>query len=323
MSRYPTLRYLLIIGVILVLVSFPWWVSSFLLNLMIRILFFSIVVMGFSFLGGQLGLLSFMQSFFFGIAGYSVAILQVRYGIPFPIPPLVGFLGAVLLAILLGFFVPRVRGIYFLMLTLVIGQIGWVLSLQLTSITGGTTGILGVNAPGILGKSRIALYFVQLAVFLICVIFFIMITRSPFGLTLRGIRESESRMKMLGYPVFFIKLVAFVLAAALAAVGGIFFTYFYGVMNPDVISLMANVNIMLASILGGIDSSFGAILGAIIIKTLDISLSAITERYMLICGILFLVVILFFPKGIIGSLRGIRFSSFRAIWQRVARRKTL
>jgi len=260
--------------------------------------------------------------FFFGVAGYTVAILQVRHGILFPIPPLVGVFASIFLAIFLGFFVLRTQGVYFLMLTMVIGQIGWVLSLQLTSITNGTTGIIGINAPGILHGSRTAFYFVQLVIFLICIGFLIRILRSPFGLFLRGIRESESRMIMLGYPVFFIKLTAFVLSAALTAIGGVFFVYFYGVMNPDAISLTANVNIMLASILGGIGSLFGAVLGSLIVKTLDMSLSAITERYMLIIGMLFLVVIVFFPNGIIGGLKEVKFSSFRTIWQRVIQRET-
>jgi len=315
-------RYLLIAGVILVLISFPWWAPLFYLNLAIRILFFGIVVMGFSFLGGQLGLLSLMQSFFFGIAGYTVAILQVRYGILFPIPPLIGLFAAILLAIFFGFFVLRTQGVYFLMLTMVIGQIGWVLSLQLTSITHGTTGIIGVNAPEILHGSQIAFYFVQLVIFLICIGFLFKVMRSPFGLFLRGIRESESRMIMLGYPVFFIKLAAFVLSAALTAIGAIFYVYFYGVMNPDAISLAANVNIMLASILGGMGSLFGAILGSFIVKTLNMSLSAITARYMLVTGILFLVVIMFFPNGIIGGLGEVKISSFRTIWQRVTQRET-
>ncbi len=321
-QQYVIIRSLLIAGVVLVLASFPWWAPLFYLNLVIRILFFSIIVMGFSFLGGQLGLLSLMQSFFFGVAGYTVAILQVRYGILFPIPPLIGLLATIFLAILFGFFVLRTQGVYFLMLTMVVGQIGWVLSLQLTSITHGTTGIIGINAPGILHGSRTAVYFVQLVIFLICIGFLIRILRSPFGLFLRGIRESESRMIMLGYPVFFIKLTAFVLSAALTAIGGVFFVYFYGVMNPDAISLTANVNIMLASILGGIGSLFGAVLGSLIVKTLDMSLSAITERYMLIIGMLFLVVIVFFPNGIIGGLKEVKFSSFRTIWQRVIQRET-
>ncbi len=114
---------------------------------------------------------------------------------------------------------------------MVIGQIGWVLSLQLTSITNGTTGIIGINAPGILHGSRTAFYFVQLVIFLICIGFLIRILRSPFGLFLRGIRESESRMIMLGYPVFFIKLTAFVLSAALTAIGGVFLSIFMVVIE--------------------------------------------------------------------------------------------
>jgi len=112
-QQHAILPYLLIAGVILVLVSFPWWAPLFYLNLIIRILFFGIVVMGFSFLGGQLGLLSLMQSFFFGVAGYTVAILQVRYGISFPIPPLIGFFASIFLAVFLVFLYSARKGFTF------------------------------------------------------------------------------------------------------------------------------------------------------------------------------------------------------------------
>lgn len=323
-NRRSVFLFVLKMGGILVLISLPAWVSIFVLTLIIKILLFALLVMSFSFLAGQLGLLSLMQSAFFGIAGYAVAILQVDYRVPFPIPPLVGFFGAIVFSALIGALVFRTREVYFLMLTLVLGQIVWVLALQLTSFTHGTTGILGIYAPGIFGKSRIAFYFLQLAVFLCCIGLLTKIIRSPFGLILRGIRDSESRMVMLGYPIFFIKLQAFVLSAALAAVGGIFFVYFYGVMNPDVISLETNINAMISSILGGVDSVAGMLLGAAIFKTLDSSLSAVTQRYMLVYGILFLFVILALPKGIVGSLSGAKFPLLSAIaswWRNVLRRQ--
>lgn len=313
-SRQSVFLYMLIIGSILVLISLPLWASLFVLTLITKILRFALLVMSFSFLAGQLGLLSLMQSAFFGVAGYTVAILQVNYGVSFPIPPLVGFFAAVVFSIPIGVLVIRTQGVYFLMLTLVFGKIVWVLALQLTSLTHGMTGILGIYAPGIFGKSRIALYFLQLAVFLCCAGLLTKIIRSPFGLILRGIRESESRMIMLGYPVSFIKLKAFVLSATLAAVGGICFVYFYGVMNPDAISLTTNINAMISSILGGVESVSGMVLGAIIFKTFDSSLSAVTQRYMLIYGILFLFVIIVLPRGIIGSLSGATsFSLFSTI----------
>jgi len=324
-NRWSIFLYILVTGFVIVLISIPLWASAFVLSLTTKILLFSMLVMSFSFLAGQLGLLSLMQSAFFGIAGYAVAIFQIDCKLSFPFPPLIGFFAAIFFSSLIGLLVIRTKDVYFLMLTLVLGQIVWTLALQLTFLTHGTTGILGIYAPGIFGKSRIAFYFLQLAFFFLCVALLLKVIRSPFGLILRGIRESESRMKMLGYPVFVIKLEAFVFSAALAALGGIFFAYFYGVMNPDAISLMRNVNAMLASILGGVESLLGMILGAAIFEVFDSAFSAITERYMLVYGILFLFVIILLPRGIVGSLSGASFSFFSIIknWYKKYSKKML
>jgi len=302
--------------------SLPWWISAFALNLVIRVFILSLMTMSVSFLVSQTGLVSLMSTVFFGIGGYMVAVLQVQYSIPFPIPPLLGILGAMILAALISFIVLRTRGVYFLMLTLVIGVAVWALALQLSSITGGTTGIIGIRAPTIagisLGTSRTAFYYMEFIVFSLSVALYIAATRSRFGLVLRGIRESESRMIMLGYPVFSIKSGAFILSAVFAALSGISFTYFYGVLSPDAISLMPNVEALLASILGGVASLPGVILGTAIVKTLDSVLGAVTQRYLLISGGIFLFVILFLPGGIIGTLKDSRFS-LRALWQASAR----
>ena len=120
---------------------------------------------------------------------------------------------------------------------------------------------------------------------------------------LRGIRDSESRMAMLGYRVSLLRYIAFVIAALVASVGGVFFAYFTGLINPHSVSLTANVEALLAAILGGIQTSFGAILGTAVLKILDLVLSGITQRYLLIMGVLFLLVIMFAPQGIAGLLK--------------------
>lgn len=288
------------------------WVSSVVRDLAIRVFIFGLMAMSVSFLGSQVGLVSLMPSVFFAVSGYTVAVLQVQYGISFPIPPLLGIFGAIVVAALISFIVLRTRGVYFLILTMVIGLAVWALALQMSSITGGTTGIIGVRAPTIvgvsLGTSRMAFYYSAFIMFSFAIVVYVMATRSRFGLALRGIRESESRMSMLGYPVFWIKSGAFILSALFAALGGVIFTYFYNLLSPDAISLMPNVNALLASILGGMRSLPGVILGVTIVQTLDSLLRSFTQRYILISGIIFLLVILFLPKGITGTLKGSHFS---------------
>lgn len=303
-SRYRIFVFAAI--VVGILVAIPWVTSSYFVMMAIRVMYFGLLTMSLCFLAGELGLVSLMQAAFFGIAGYFVAILQTRYGLPFPIPPLVGIAVATLSAGLFGLLVIRARGIYFLMLTLVLGQLVWALASQWSSITKGDTGIMGVYAPVIFGisteKSKTAFYFLQLIFFAGAACFLTALKRSPFGLMLRGIRDSETRMAILGYPVALLRYAAFVFAAFVAALGGVFFTYFTGLINPHSVSLTTNVETLLAAILGGINTLVGAVVGTGILKTLDVVLSGITKRYLLFMGMMFLVVIMFARQGIVGTI---------------------
>jgi len=288
-------------------VAVPWIASDYFVMMCIRVMYFGMLTLSLCFLASELGVVSLMQASFFGISGYFIAILQTRYQIPFPIPPLVGIMVAVAFAALAGLLVIRVRGIYFLMLTLVLGQLIWALASQWASVTRGDSGITDIFAPVIFGisteKSKGAFYLFQLFFFYGVVCFLAALKRSPFGLMLRGVRDSESRMAMLGYPVALLRYAAFIFAAFVASIGGVFFAYFTGLINPHSVSLTTNVETLLSGILGGIQTLFGAILGTAILKILDLVLSGITKRYLLIMGILFLITILFAPQGAAGALK--------------------
>jgi branched-chain amino acid transport system permease protein len=311
-SRLPsTVVWLLFLALSVVV---PWIASDYFVMMCIRVMYFGMLTLSLCFLAGELGVVSLMQASFFGISGYFIAILQTRYQIPFPIAPLVGIGVAVLFAALTGLLVIRVRGIYFLMLTLVLGQLVWALASQWASVTRGDTGITDIFAPVIFGisteKSKGAFYLFQLFFFYGVICFLAALKRSPFGLMLRGLRDSESRMAMLGYPVALLRYTAFIFAAFVSSIGGVFFAYFTGLINPHSVSLTTNVETLLSAILGGIETLFGAILGTAILKILDLVLSGITERYLLIMGILFLIVIMFAPQGTAGALKRVWASIF-------------
>jgi branched-chain amino acid transport system permease protein len=297
-------------------VAVPWIASDYFVMMCIRVMYFGMLTLSLCFLASELGVVSLMQASFFGISGYFIAILQTRYQVPFPIPPLVGIGVAVLFAALTGLLVIRVRGIYFLMLTLVLGQLVWALASQWAAVTRGDSGITDIFAPVIFGisteKSKGAFYLFQLFFFYGVIFFLAALKRSPFGLMLRGVRDSESRMAMLGYPVALLRYAAFIFAAFVASIGGVFFAYFTGLINPHSVSLTANVETLLSGILGGIQTLFGAILGTVIHKILDLVLSGITQRYLLIMGILFLVAIMFAPHGAAGALQ--------RLWDRISSR---
>lgn len=294
---------------LLLLSALPLVVSDYFLMMTIRVMFFSMLTMSLCYLAGELGYISLMQAAFFGISGYFVAILQTQYHLPFPVPPIAGVLAGVLAGMLCGFLAIRAKGVYFLMLTLVLGQLFYALASQWASVTNGDSGITNIYAPMILGfsaeKSKTVFYFFQLFFFVGVTGLLYALRRSPFGLMVKGVRDSDTRMAMLGYRVDTLRYCAFVFAAFVAALGGVFFAYFTGLINPHSTALSANVDTLLAGILGGISSIGGAIVGTAILKTLDVVLSGVTDRYQLIMGVLFLVVILFAPQGIVGSTKNV------------------
>ena len=300
-------RTILPLAFLALLVAVPWIASDYYVMMCIRVMYFGMLTMSLCFLVSELGVVSLMQASFFGISGYFIAILQTRYQLPFPIPPLVGIGVAVLFAGLTGLLIIRAKGIYFLMLTLVLGQLVWALASQWASVTRGDTGIHGIYAPIIFGisteKSNTAFYFFTLVFFAGAAWLLVKLKRSPYGLMLRGVRDSDTRMAMLGYPVALLRYSAFIFAALVAALGGVFFTYFTGLINPHSVSLTNNVETLMAAILGGVNTLAGAVLGTGILKTLDVVLSGVTKRYLLIMGVMFLIVIMFAPEGIVGNLK--------------------
>lgn len=286
----------------------PLFTTEFTITMMIRIMYFGLMAIAFYFLAWQLGLFSLMIPVFMGITAYSIAILETREIIFFPYSALVGILISLLFAAFFGILANRSKEVYFLMLTLVLGQLVWSIVLQWVSLTKGSDGISGVKMPEFLlvfDPINKGFYFFTLLVFVLVLFGLNALNHSPFGLKLRGIRESDSRMKMLGYNTAVLKWWAFMVSSFVACLSGMFYVYYSGLINPDAMTLHASTQVMIASIFGGVGSFFGAILGTGIIKTLEIVLSGITQRYLLITGVLFLLVIMYAPKGVVGILEDI------------------
>lgn len=292
----------------------PVLLPSFYLTLIIRIMFFSLFALSLSFMSGQLGLTSLGQTAFFGVSAYTLAILTSRLGMPFPWPPILAVLLATILAVVLGLLVIRASGIYFLMITLAFGQVLWGLSLQWVSMTGGYDGVAGVRAPTVFGidfTNQINFYYALAVVFVLVMVLMYKLINSKFGLALRGIREAPTRMESLGYPIRILKYLAFVISGALAGIAGVFYAYFTGLVNPGAIHLSRATWIMVAAVLGGMDSLLGPLLGTTIVVFLEIVVNQITDRYMIVIGTVFVLTIMFAPDGIIGRFNHLRNRSKR------------
>lgn len=311
-KKYSRKKLLMFSSAALFLVLFPLFSSSFATMMSIRIMYFGLLTMAFSFLAGQLGLLSLMTPAFLGISAYTLAIFESRGILFFPYSAILGILFALLVAALLGVLVNKSKDVYFLMLTLVLGQIFWAIVLEWAAFTGGSDGIIGIRLPGLPGislsgfqGSDTGFYYYALLVFILSFLGLLAITRSSFGVKMRGVRESESRMVMLGYNVFLIKWSAFMVSAFVASLAGILIVYYIGLISPDSITLGAAVQVKIASILGGMHSVVGAVFGTAIIQTLEVYLSGVTDRHRLIVGLFFLAVIMFGQQGIMGLLERI------------------
>lgn len=293
----------------IVLATLPWWMPLYYLTLANRILYYSMLAMSFSFLAGHVGMVSMGQVVFFGFAAYAVAILTVRLGIAFPIPPLVGIVGATTLAAVLGLLAIRTSGIYFLMITLAFGQVMWGVAWKWVSVTNAYDGISGLRPPvvwGVAFDQPRNFYLALLIATTLCFTLIYILSRSHFGLALRGVKASPTRMAALGYPVDRLRYLAFVLGGMLAGVSGVFFAYHTGYVNTSVFDLQRSVWILLVSILGGVEVFAGPIVGVAIVVILESVFGQITQRHALVIGIMFLVTIILAPEGILGRLRTLR-----------------
>ncbi|TLN28580.1 branched-chain amino acid ABC transporter permease [bacterium] len=305
--KLPRLILVLVIAALLILL--PFYAGQYTITTFIRILYFGFLALSLGFLIGQGGMVSFTQTAFFGFSGYVIGLLGLERGLPFPIPDLLALAGVLLLALLLGLVVMRTYKIVFLMITLAFGQIFWAFAQQNTSLLHGWAGIRGIRPPVILGidfYNTSTFYWGALVLFVLGLFLLWRITKSPFGLVLNGTRESPRRMAALGYPVYWIRIVAFMIAAFYAALGGILAAYNTGIITPTTIQLSRTIWVLLMVILGGASYFWGPVVGTVVVVWLDVLISGVTGRYNTIIGIIFVVTVLFSPNGLLGLLDSIR-----------------
>jgi len=256
---------------------------------------------------GYTGLASLGHAAYFGIGAYSVGILATRYGAAFGITLPAGVLLAVLVAAIFGTVALRATGVYFLMITLALGMIVWGLAHRWVTMTQGDNGISAISRPD-LGlpwslSLSIPFYYFALAGFLIAFWILRVIVHSPFGQTLVGIRESESRMRTLGYHVWLHKYIGFVIAGGFGGFAGVLWAYYNGFVSPVDLQLATSVEVLLMVALGGRGSLIGPALGAGIIVLLKNLVSVYTHRWLLILGAVYILTIVYAPEGILGAIK--------------------
>lgn len=286
----------------------PLAVGQFWMTLITQIYIYGLLALSVDLLLGHAGLYSLCHASFFAVAAYTTAILQVRHGVPTLLAAPAGIVAGTLLAILYGASV-RTRGVYFILITIALGYIIWGAVYRWASFTGGDNGITNVPPPSIGSvtiASQTAYYYFALAVVLLCALGYRILIRSPFGLSLRGIKASESRMRSLGYRTTKHLYVAFVISGAMASLAGVLYVYYNRFINPVAASFQISVEVSLMAIVGGSGTIIGPFLGSGIVLGLRNWVSSFFEFHAAVMGIVFIATILWAPHGLVGLFSRLR-----------------
>jgi branched-chain amino acid transport system permease protein len=284
--------------------ALPLVLSNYQVGLATEVLIFGVLAMSIDLLGGFAGRTSLGHGAIFGVSTYVVVYASAHAGLPPAAAFALGVLAATLIAAIFAVLAVRTAGVYFLLLTLALGMIVWGICLRWTEVTGGENGMRGEVRPAFL-LAHATFYWAVLAAAAVVAYAMWRFVRSPFGLTLRGIRDSESRMRSLGYNVPLHLFIGFTVSGFFAGVAGALYAMFNNFVSPSTVALAQSVEGVLMMIAGGVGTLFGAFVGAAAIISLENLVSAYTERWQMVLGITFIVIMIFAPEGIIGKLRAI------------------
>lgn len=287
--------------------------NSFLILLATRVLAFSILVMSLDILLGFTGLPSLGQAAYLGIGAYLAAILaadyQIGLGMDFWLVVVLGILAGAALAAVFGLLAIRAAGVYFLMITLALGQCVWGLAYRWNSLTGGDNGISLEGKPQFLGldlSDDVTFFYLVFCFFAASLLAMYVLVRSPFGRSLIGIRERELRMKILGYNTWLHKYVAFVIAGGFGGLSGVLWAYTAGIVSPETVILTTSVDALLMAVLGGAGTLVGGVIGATIVFGLREYLSTLVPWWQYVLGAVYVLTILYLPRGLMGIPAWIR-----------------
>ena len=277
--------------------------GSFAVLLTTRAMCFAILAMSVDLLLGFTGLSSMGQAAYFGVGAYLTAILATKYhvglGWDFWLVVILGMLMGAALAALFGLFAMRASGVYFLMITLALGQCVWGLAYRWNSLTGGDNGINVSSRPdfGLDLTNERTFFFLVFAFFAVSLIVLYILVRSPFGRSLEGIRERELRMQILGYNTWLHKYVAFIIAGGFGGLAGVLWAHTNGHVSPETVVLTTSVDSLLMVVLGGAGTLVGAAIGAFIVFGLREFLSTLVPWWQYALGAVYVLTILYLHRS--------------------------
>ncbi len=290
-----------------ILAAVPLWIGgTYYVNIASQILFYAIFALGINIIVGYAGLVTLGHAGLFGIAAYTAArIVGGGHG---HVAAVLGALGLTLLAAaLFAALALRGTGIGFVMITLAIGQIVWGVAYRWISITNGDNGISVSGRPAPFGLSLASpahFYWATFAVFLVAIASMAIFVASPFGASVRGTRDQPRRMNALGYQVWLIRFLAFLLSGFWSGVAGLLYLYYNQFVSPQAVALTASAEALLMVISGGTATLLGPVVGAALVVIVKNVASGYIERWNFVLGAIFVAIVVFMPEGLVpGAVR--------------------
>jgi branched-chain amino acid transport system permease protein len=299
------------VAIVAIAILVPY-TGSFGILVATRILVFSILAMSLDVLLGFTGLASLGQAAYLGMGAYMTATLASKYGFgldwTFWLVIIFGILLGAATAAVFGLFAIRASGVYFLMITLALAQCVWGLAYRWNSLTGGDNGINILARPsfGIDLSNDVNLFYLVLGFFVASLVAMYVLVRSPFGRSLKGIRERELRMRILGYNTWLHKYIAFVIAGGFGGLAGVLWVHTNGIISPDDVTLTPSVDALLVVVLGGSGTLIGGAIGSTIVILLREYLSTLVPWWQYVLGGVYVLTILYLPTGIMSIPRRIK-----------------
>jgi len=295
------------------LLTMPFWLNAIggYSELGTRVVVLGLAAMSLNFLLGYTGVLSFGHAAYFGLGAYGVG-LTIRYLVPSTgVGVIVGTLIGTIAGAIIGPMIVRLRGVYFAMVTIAFGQVFFFIAFRWHSVTGGDDGLTGWSRMPInLGFTTVdiqhdarAFYYFVLVVFAIATGVMAWLLRSPFGRTLIAIRENERRARFLGIPVDQHIWIAWTISCCCVSVAGALYALLNNFVDPRALYWTQSGDFVIMAVLGGMRSFWGPLIGAAIFVVLQDYLSSQTQNWMSFVGLFFVLVVLFFPRGVLGIIR--------------------
>ncbi|GAC1521068.1 MAG: branched-chain amino acid ABC transporter permease [Collimonas sp.] len=297
-----------------VLLSMPFWMSWIggYTALGSRVLIMALAAISLNFLLGFTGVLSFGHAAYFGLGAYGVG-MTIKYLTPStPLGILVGVAVGTAAAAVIGALIVKLRGVYFAMATIAFGQVFYFIAFRWNAVTGGDDGLsgwhrmpvnLGFGTLDILGNDKI-FYYLVLICFAVAIAVMAALLRSPFGRTLLAIRENERRARFLGISIERHIWLSFMISCLFVSLAGTLYALLNNFADPHGLHWSQSGDFVIMTVLGGMRSLWGPLLGAVIFVVLQDYISSRTENWMSFIGLLFVLVVLFFPRGVLGIIRG-------------------